>query len=299
VSTLRAWLAAARLRTLPLAGLGPATAWVALHKQAAEQPYFLLKTVLVFAVAWLLQLLSNFANDYGDFMKGTDNAQRIGPERALQKGSIQPVQMLRAIWMTGVLALVCGLVLLAFLWQHAPLGLWIFLLVVGLAAIWAAVAYTMGKRPYGYAGWGEVAVFIFFGLVSVLGTGFLFFTYLPPTLYYNAIALGSYSAAVLHMNNMRDVDNDKASGKWTLATRLGWKGGRMLHVFWVSLGAIMWVMAAAPAQNLWPLVPGLVLSMAQTFWVVQNQDRKKFDLGLRWMVAATFLTGLGYLFIYF
>jgi 1,4-dihydroxy-2-naphthoate octaprenyltransferase len=299
VIVLRAWLSAARLRTLPLAGLGPATALVTLYKDTADQPFFVLKSILVFAVAWLLQLLSNFANDYGDFMKGTDNAQRIGPERALQKGSIRPVQMLRAIWITGALALMCGLVLLAFLWQNAPIGLWLFLLTIGLVAIWAAVAYTMGKKPYGYAGWGEVAVFVFFGLVSVLGTGHLFLTQIPNVLYYNAIALGSFSAAVLHINNMRDVDNDRISGKWTLATRLGWKGGRMLHVLLVCLGAFAWVMAAAPAGHLWPLAPGLILAFTQAFWVVQNKERKKFDIGLRWMVAATFLTGLGYLWIYF
>lgn len=299
MSTLRAWLAAARLRTLPLAALGPATALVTLYTEIEHQPLFLLKACLVFAVALLLQLLSNFANDYGDFTKGTDNANRIGPERALQKGSITPVQMLRAIWLTGMLALACGLVLLAFLWKQAPIGLWIFLLIVGLAAIWAAVAYTMGKKPYGYAGWGEVAVFVFFGLVSVLGTGFLFLSYLPNEMYFNAVALGSFSAAVLHMNNMRDVENDKVSGKFTLAAQLGWKGGRMIHVFWVSLGAFCWVMAASPILNLWPLLPGLALAMSQAAWVVQIKDRKKFDLGLRWMVAATMLTGLGYIWIYF
>ena len=211
------WVKAARPRTLPLA-----LASIALGGFiAAPNLNFNLSAVLMAGLTTLLlQILSNFANDYGDFSKGTDDHKRIGPKRTVQNGEITALEMKAAMLITSFLALLSGLVLLFGVVQ-LPLVETVVFILLGLAAIVAAIKYTTGKNPYGYAGLGDLFVFIFFGLIAVSGTYFL------ATLTWNldvllpAAALGMLSTGVLNLNNIRDFSNDKEKGKKTIVVKLG------------------------------------------------------------------------------
>lgn len=211
------WIKAARPRTLPLA-----LASIALGGFiAAPNPQFKLSAVLMAGLTTLLlQILSNFANDYGDFSKGTDDHKRIGPKRTVQNGEITAKEMKAAMLITSILALISGLILLFGVVQ-LPLIETVVFVFLGLAAIVAAIKYTTGKNPYGYAGLGDLFVFVFFGLVAVSGTYFL------ATLTWNlevllpAAAMGMFSTGVLNLNNIRDFSNDKEKGKKTIVVKLG------------------------------------------------------------------------------
>jgi 1,4-dihydroxy-2-naphthoate polyprenyltransferase len=210
-------------------------------------------------VAWcaittvLLQVLSNLANDYGDTQNGADSALREGPTRAVQSGAIAPAAMQRAIIVCGFLALVSGLTLLwvAFGLQNIPLA--IGFLGLGLGAIWAAYRYTAGTNPYGYAGWGDAAVFVFFGLVGVLGTYFLQAQTMRLTLLLPAAALGLLSNGVLTINNIRDLDSDSATGKRTIPVRLGPAGARRYLTLQLALAIVLLVVFRAQAAS-WPVI---------------------------------------------
>lgn len=291
----QAWISAARPRTLPLAALGPATVWALLHDQVQNTAHFPLKIVLLFATAVFLQILSNFANDYGDFTKGTDNLQRIGPERALQSGKLKATDMLRAIWVSGLLALASGLTLIGFLWKSTGIGFMLLLFLAGLAAIWAAISYTVGEKPYGYTGFGDLAVFIFFGWVSVIGSAFVLTPTPPVQVYWLANALGLCSVSVLHMNNMRDVENDKNSGKITLAIRLGDAGGKIYHVLIMALASISWMLALPQGADLRMMLPGCLLAMIHALIGVRIKQRKTYDALLKFAVFTTLLLGIGYI----
>ena len=214
---LSSWIKAARLRTLPLA-----LASIALGGFiAAPNPHFKLSVVLMAGLTTLLlQILSNFANDYGDFSKGTDDHKRIGPKRTVQSGEITAKEMKIAILITSFLALVSGLVLLFGLVQ-LPLVETLVFIFLGLAAIVAAIKYTTGKNPYGYAGLGDLFVFVFFGLVGVCGTYFLATQEWHSDVLLPAAAMGMLSAGVLNLNNIRDFSNDKEKGKKTIVVKLG------------------------------------------------------------------------------
>jgi 1,4-dihydroxy-2-naphthoate octaprenyltransferase len=183
-----------------------------------------------------LQILSNLANDYGDFVSGVDLKDRIGPTRALQSGAIQPTAMKRAVILFAVLALLSGLGLLAVAWRSGMREAVFVLLGLGLAAIAAAIMYTVGKRPYGYMGLGDVFVFVFFGLVGVGGSFYLVsgglwdWKILLP-----AASVGLLSAAVLNLNNMRDAEKDALAGKRTLAVMLGRKKSKVYHTLLLML----------------------------------------------------------------
>ncbi len=227
MANIKAWIGSFRLRTLPLAlsctGMGSFL--------AAGYRLFNLKVfILTSATAILLQVLSNLANDYGDTVKGTDNEERVGPQRALQSGAISLKAMRNAIIICAAMALVCGCWLLC----EATEGnstMFILFLLLGLGCIAAAIRYTVGKKPYGYSGMGDIAVFIFFGLVGVDGTFYLHTHALPPSVLLPAISLGFLSAGVLNVNNMRDIKNDEASGKRTVVVRMGLDSAKRYHTF--------------------------------------------------------------------
>lgn len=216
------WIEAARLRTLPLSLAGIVTGF-ALSK--GFDNYWLF--ILCCLTAISLQILSNFANDYGDFSKGTDNDNRVGPARTMQQGLITKKQMQAALVIFSVLSFGLGIItsLLAFNISIASL---LFVLLGG-ACVVAAIMYTVGKNAYGYLGLGDVFVFVFFGLVSVLGTAYVVnqafeFIYLVP-----ACAIGLLSAAVLNLNNMRDIENDAVQGKRTIVTKMGLAKSLVYH----------------------------------------------------------------------
>lgn len=168
-----------------------------------------------------LQILSNLSNDYGDSVRGVDGEGRIGPCRAIQSGEISPWQMKAAIVVFAVLSLISGVALLCVAYAHVGLAPVITLLAVGLLCIAAAITYTVGKHPYGYAGLGDLSVFIFFGLVGVGGTYFLQKGCLDAEIVLPAVSVGLLSCGVLNMNNMRDADNDARMGKRTIPTIIG------------------------------------------------------------------------------
>ena len=232
------WIQAARLRTLPLSLSGIIMgSFIAKWRLANESGTWDWRIfALALLVTLLYQVLSNFANDYGDGVKGTD-AKRINEaeSRAVASGKITANQMKNAVIITVILALIAtvALLYLAFIPDHMN-EFYIFI-GLGVACILAAIGYTVGKRPYGYMGLGDIFVFIFFGLVSVCGSYFLFTKTFDWDVLLPAAAIGCMSMAVLNLNNMRDMENDKNSGKHTLALKLGFKNAKIYEMVLLHL----------------------------------------------------------------
>jgi len=226
MSNTKAWLQAARLRTLPLSVSG-----ILVGSFYAFSQGFSNWAILVFALITTLglQVLSNFANDYGDGIKGTDNEHRIGPKRAIQSGSITIGAMKKGIIITSVLTLIAAVLLIYISFGRENFAYSVFFFVLGLAAIAAAIKYTVGNSAYGYRGLGDIFVFIFFGLVSVLGCYFLFAKNIDRFAVLPAISIGLLSVAVLNLNNMRDQIGDALSGKNTLVVKLGARQAKIYH----------------------------------------------------------------------
>lgn len=226
MSNTKAWLQAARLRTLPLSVSG-----ILVGSFYAFSQGFSNWAILAFALVTTLglQVLSNFANDYGDGVKGTDNEHRIGPQRAIQSGSITIEAMKKGIIITSILTLIAAVVLIYISFGKENFGYSVFFFFLGLAAIVAAIKYTVGNSAYGYRGLGDLFVFIFFGLVSVLGCYFLFAKHIDAFAVLPAISVGLLSVAVLNLNNMRDQVSDAMSGKNTLVVKMGPKLAKVYH----------------------------------------------------------------------
>lgn len=213
-----AWLHAVRLRTLPLALASIfAGSFLAAWKDSFRWEILLLASLTTI----FLQILSNLSNDYGDTVHGADSEGREGPIRAVQSGLISLKEMKKAMYMFGIFSLISGLLLLYLTIQDWKL--FAIFLGLGLAAIWAAISYTSGKNPYGYAGLGDISVFVFFGLLGVLGTYFLHTLSFEPIAVFIGIALGLFSTAVLNINNIRDIESDKKAGKRSIPVRIGRK----------------------------------------------------------------------------
>ncbi|NRD23752.1 1,4-dihydroxy-2-naphthoate octaprenyltransferase [Winogradskyella litoriviva] len=234
MNKIKPWLSAMRLRTLPLSVSGIILGSCFAYYNGHFVP-------IVFGLAFLttisLQILSNLANDYGDGVKGTDNDDRVGPERALQSGVITPLEMLEAIRFNIVVVVVLT-VMLVWMAFGASNFLYIFIfLILGGFSIYSALKYTMGDSPYGYRALGDVFVFIFFGLVSTIGSYILYMHTIDHVVILPAIALGLLSVGVLNLNNMRDIESDEKSKKITLAVKLGLKRAKKYH-FILVIGAM-------------------------------------------------------------
>ncbi|EEX35500.1 MULTISPECIES: 1,4-dihydroxy-2-naphthoate polyprenyltransferase [Vibrio] len=231
--SLRIWLDAARPKTLPLALVSILTGSVLAY---STHQFSWMIAILAFLTATLLQILSNLANDYGDAVKGTDNDKRLGPMRAIQSGAVTQADMKQAIVINIILTMLVGLALVF----YALDSLQSILAFIGLGvlAIVAAIAYTVGNKPYGYVGLGDVSVFIFFGLLGVAGTFFLHTGIVAPLLVLPAIGCGLLAVAVLNINNMRDIENDEECGKRTVAVRLGQKNAKHYHTMLLA-GAVV------------------------------------------------------------
>lgn len=243
------WVEGARPRTLPAATApviaGSAIAWF-------EGQFNALLAVLALVVALSLQIGVNYANDYSDGVRGTD-AARVGPMRLVGSGAAKPRAVLAAALGSFGVAAVAGLAIVVIT------GQW-WLLLVGAAAITAAWFYTGGRHPYGYLGLGEVFVFVFFGLVAVTGTVYIQTGAVTPSTWWTAIAIGALACAILVANNLRDLDGDRASGKRTLATRLGDRGTRWFFVGLLVVAAIG-IVAVAATSSWWALL-GLIMGLA-------------------------------------
>jgi 1,4-dihydroxy-2-naphthoate octaprenyltransferase len=225
--SIKVWLSAFRLRTLPLAlssiAMGGFLAASAGKFNGLIFFFCCLTTIF-------LQVLSNLANDYGDSMNGADHAGRKGPSRAVQSGAISAPTMKKAVILFVVLSLISGisLLLLAFGFNYQLLTVF---LVLGILSIIAAIAYTVGKRPYGYAGLGDVSVLIFFGLVGVMGSNYLFTQTFSLPLILPALTCGLFSVGVLNINNVRDIESDQKAGKNSIPVRIGKKMAAVYHWF--------------------------------------------------------------------
>lgn len=234
---IKPWIKAARLRTLPLAFSSIIVGTALALKSDAFNLGILIFTLLT---TLLLQVLSNFANDYGDAVSGKDNEQRIGPDRMVSKGIIKPNQMKKVMFFTAMLAFISGLELLFLAFGFNIVLLSIFI-VLGIASIFAAINYTVGKNPYGYIGLGDLFVFIFFGLVGVKGTYFLYTQQISLLMFLPAISIGLLSAAVLNFNNMRDIENDKATGKNTLVVKIGLQSAKTYQGFIIIFSILLFI----------------------------------------------------------
>ena len=236
------WIQAARLRTLPLSISGIIMGSFIARWRLLEQGKTWDWTIFALAllVTLLYQVLSNFANDYGDGVKGTDQ-NRIGEaeQRAVASGKISATQMRNAVILFALLSLVATLILLYKAFFPDFIKEFYTFIGLGVACILAAIGYTVGKKPYGYLGLGDLMVFIFFGLVSVCGSYFLFTKTFDWDMLLPASAIGLLSAAVLNLNNMRDIENDEKSCKKTLALRLGFKNAMIYEMVILMLPPIL------------------------------------------------------------
>jgi 1,4-dihydroxy-2-naphthoate octaprenyltransferase len=254
--TASQWVAAARPRTLP-AAVSPVVAAPGLA--AYEGGFGLVPALLALVVALALQIGVNYANDYSDGIRGTDTV-RVGPVRLVGSGLARPAAVRAAAFASFGVAALAGLALVI-ITRH-----W-WLLAVGIACVLAAWYYTGGKRPYGYRGFGELFVFVFFGLVATCGTGYVQTGRVSLALAATAVGIGAFACAILVANNLRDIDGDRVVGKRTLATRLGYRSTRAFYVALVSLGAIM-INAVAALTSAWALLgllgPIMIVPAART-----------------------------------
>lgn len=294
---MKHWLHAFRLRTLPLAVssiiVGSALARIvdaaSLFQPAFSRPVL----ILALTTAILLQVLSNLANDLGDHQHGTDNADRVGPQRAVQSGAITPGQMKRAMVICGGLAFASGCTLITLALGFTVKTL--LFLSIGMLAIGAAVKYTFGKNPYGYAGLGDISVFLFFGIVGVCGTFYLHVRGMALPVLLPAIALGLLSAGVLNVNNMRDIANDAASGKRTLVVRMGSVNARIYHTVLVVgglLGLVGFALMADLGWTMWLFLLVVPLFIVHLKRVWSTTEPRDVDPQLKVLAMGTFLTAL-------
>jgi 1,4-dihydroxy-2-naphthoate polyprenyltransferase len=288
---VKIWLQAARLRTLPLAcaavllGSGLAAGADAFRPSVFE---------LCLLTAIGVQILSNLANDYGDAVSGADNEDRVGPQRTVVSGLITREQMQRAMFLVAGLTIISGLSLL---WT-AFSGDWLAILTFigfGSLALIAAVTYTVGRRPYGYRGLGDLSVFLFFGLLGVLGTYYLFTQQFDPLLILPAASCGFLATGVLNINNIRDMDTDLASGKRTFASRLGTIWSRRYHWLLVlGAGGMMIVFNLLRTHTAWPwlFLPAWVPLMLIARVVHRSHDPDILDQQLKRTAMSSLLFNL-------
>ncbi len=230
---MKYWIQAFRLRTLPLAVASISMAGFL----AASHDNFKLNIVLFCLLTTvLLQILSNLANDYGDSIHGADNLLRKGPERAVQSGKLSRKSMKFAIFIASVLSLASGLYLLHI--ARLESSVYLTFIVLGLAAICAAILYTNGKIPYGYKGLGDISVFIFFGMIAILGCYYLQSKQIEWELLLPGFSVGFFTVAVLNVNNIRDIESDILAGKKSIPVRLGLEKARQYHYFLLIAGLL-------------------------------------------------------------
>jgi 1,4-dihydroxy-2-naphthoate octaprenyltransferase len=232
--SVSAFIQAARLRTLPLAIAGAFTGNLLAFAETGSINFTIF--FLCVATAVLLQILSNYANDYGDFKNGADTHERT--DRMMASGRISETAMKVAIGILIGLALVTGISLLAIGVQEFNSSFWI-LLAMGVLGILAAYFYTAGKQPYGYAGFGDLSVFVFFGLLSVVGSYYLQTKTINSHIWWVAAAIGLFSVGVLNVNNIRDIESDTLKNKITIAVRLGYKKALLYQLIILFLAVLL------------------------------------------------------------
>ena len=294
---MKHWIQAARLRTLPLSVSGIIVG--SMYALAYPTDNVLTPTEVfnwrIFSYAILttlgLQILSNFANDYGDGIKGTDNEDRIGPKRAIQSGVISPLAMKRAIIITSILTLISAILLIYYAFRYTNLSYSLFYLVLGILAIVSAIRYTVGNTAYGYRGFGDVFVFVFFGLVSTLGVNFLYSKQLDFNLFLPAIAIGFLSVGVLNLNNIRDEASDRKSNKNTIVVQIGGAKAKKYHYFLIVSAMVLVLIFAINTQfrfDQYLFVLAYIPLVKHLITVYKNQDARALDPELKKLALSTF-----------
>ena len=287
MATTKSWIKAARPRTLPLAlsgiimGCGLAWFYGAIDATVS---------MLAIITATLIQVFSNFANDYGDSQRGTDNEFRLGPTRTVQSGEISKKEMETGMIVVGGLSFLSGLWLVfAGTWDHSKVAFFGFI-GLGILSLIAAYFYTAGNKSYGYIGLGDLFVFLFFGLLPVAGVFYLNAGNLPASVFLPALSIGFFSTGVLNLNNTRDIENDRSSGKITIPVRIGARNSRIYHTFLIAGG---WVAAifhtAMHFQSYWQLIylitlPLFVMDLINIFRI---QNDKALDPFLKRLALST------------
>jgi len=300
MTPVQVWISAARLRTLPLSVSGIIVgSALAYHAGGFRWDICILALLATLG----FQVLSNFANDYGDGVKGTDNHERIGPARAMQSGLLTAKQLKNGMIFTATLTLLISIALIytAFGWERFLESTLFF--VLGVLAILAAIKYTVGKGAYGYRGLGDLFVFIFFGLVAVVGSYYLYALHLDWTVFLPALTIGFLSIAVLNLNNMRDRLSDTRANKNTLAVFLGATKVKYYH-YSLILGAFLASLLFFYLTNtfLWSAIAFVVFIPLgkHLIHVSKNENPALLDPELKKVALATFffsvLFTLGFLF---
>jgi 1,4-dihydroxy-2-naphthoate polyprenyltransferase len=284
---MKVWIKAFRLRTLPLA---LACISMAGFLAAAEHSFNVLLFFLCCLTTIFLQVLSNLANDYGDSQHGADHDGRKGPQRAVQSGAISSTEMRNAVILFAGLSLISGISLLwvSFGADWQALALFFGL---GLLSIAAAVGYTVGKKPYGYIGLGDISVLVFFGLVGVMGSYYLFTHSLSWIKILPALSCGLFSIGVLNINNIRDIESDRHAGKFSIPVRVGKEQASHYHWFLLSGGmlaaiAYSWLHFQSPWQLIYLLTLPLFIRNGLS---VQQKPSEELDPFLKQMALSTLL----------
>lgn len=283
----KAWISAVRPRTLPLAlsciGMG---GFLAASAGAFQWDIFLLCALTTI----FLQILSNLANDYGDSINGADHEGRIGPTRTVQSGEITKSSMRKALLLFVVLCLASGIWLLKISFGENLQAI-LFFFGLGILSILAAIAYTVGRKPYGYAGLGDFSVLIFFGIVGVLGSLYLFTKSIRWDHLLPALSCGFFSMGVLNINNIRDIESDRRAGKFSLPVRMGRKKAIAYHWILISCGLICAVVFTV--INYGSIVQLMFLIAVPLFiingWAVSRKEASQLDPYLRQMALSTLL----------
>ncbi len=292
----QAWIKALRLRTLPLSlsGIIIGSA-IAKYNGFWDWNIFLLSLLTTV----LFQIVSNLANDLGDSIKGTDNKDRVGPMRSVQSGLISKNEMRNAVVITSIVSLLSAGTLIYLGTTNLPISILWFYCGLAVACIFAAITYTIGKKAYGYYGLGDIMVFLFFGLVSVLGVYPLYAKSIDWIIMLPACSIGLLSTAVLNLNNMRDRTNDAKSGKNTLVVKIGADWAKLYHTLLVLGGIICHLMFLVTINHpiaFIGLLPGIIL-MLHLQKVMKTKNPKDFDPELKKVALSTFgiavLTAIG------
>jgi 1,4-dihydroxy-2-naphthoate polyprenyltransferase len=297
MSKVRAWISAARLRTLPLSISGILVAsGAALKVDAFSLPIMILALLTTLG----FQILSNFANDYGDGVKGADNAERVGPARALQSGLLTAKELKYGMVVTTLLTLFLASLLIFVAFGNKNFILSVVFFNLGIAAIVAAITYTVGKRAYGYRAMGDFFVFLFFGLVGVMGCYFLYTQQLSELILLPAASIGLLSAAVLNLNNMRDRLADAKVNKNTLAVVLGEKHVKLYHALLILVAFLCALSYFFFKETSWlsylPLIAFLPLFL-NIRTVFKNQSPPLLDPELKKVALSTFLFSLLFIIV--
>ncbi|NDW11108.1 1,4-dihydroxy-2-naphthoate octaprenyltransferase [Dysgonomonas sp. 520] len=295
MNNIKHWISALRPRTLFLA----LASTICGNSIAYSTGFFNVSVcVLSILTATFLQLLSNLANDLGDFQHGTDvTGERVGPTRTVQSGAISSTQMIRAIWFVMILCAISGFLLIEEVSRFISIGYLLLFVFLGGTAIVAAIKYTAGKNPYGYRGLGDLFAFVFFGPVAVVGIYFLHVHEISFQPWLPAIGIGLFTTAVLNINNMRDMSNDIKSGKITLAAKLGLTKAKLYHSF-LTFGGILCFIWYSLLYNMYYYEYFYMLFFFPLIWILfklyKTPSNEMYDPYLRYTSISTFLLSISF-----